>query len=276
MTTPMVFVEVGGGPGSVVRLVGAAYHYLARVVRVKPGERIRLSDAQGASAVGEVMVVDGESIAVRVLEAVPPGTRLFDLTLVVSLLKQSRSDDVVAAAAELGVARLIFTSMERSVVRLVPERAERKDRGGKGELRARPNGAARATAADERSGSGRSGSGRLERLARVALEAARQVGQPLLPVLETASGLDEALDRVSGAPIYFLWENGGEPLTTLDLVGVRSASCFVGPEGGWGDAEVELLLLRGAIPLRLHGPAYRAGTATLAASVLFLHRAGAL
>jgi len=238
VTVPMVYAEWSGGPGVRVVLSGPAHHYLAHVVRVEVGSRVRLSDAGGRGAQARVVRIAAADIEVEVEQVEESTGSNLRVSLLVSHLKQGGSEEIVAAAAELGVERIIVTAMERSV--------------------ARPNAAVG------------------ERLGRVAREVARKVGRTWVTTVETAGNLDDALNRVAGCPLYFLSHESGREVGELALRRGGPVAVAVGPEGGWSRAEEELLRLRSAIPVRLRGPAYRARTAAVAAAVLFLHHGGDL
>lgn len=114
-STPRLFLDrpLGIGP---VQVDGQAAHYLAGVMRVKPGDPVRLFDdvtgewlAIVAAAGKRDLTLDiTEQLAVR--EAVP------DLWLVAAPLKKGRVDWMAEKACELGVARYVPVITRRTVV----------------------------------------------------------------------------------------------------------------------------------------------------------------
>lgn len=114
-STPRLFLDrpLGIGP---VQVDGPAAHYLAGVMRVKPGDPVRLFDdvtgewlAIVAAAGKRDLTLDiTEQLAVR--EAVP------DLWLVAAPLKKGRVDWMAEKACELGVARYVPVITRRTVV----------------------------------------------------------------------------------------------------------------------------------------------------------------
>jgi 16S rRNA (uracil1498-N3)-methyltransferase len=238
MTVPTWYLEKLPGAGERLRLTGRAHHYLVRVLRTCAGEGVRLCDGSGNRAVARVAAVDDQGLdaVVERLEMLPP--RRFELTMVASPLKRKGTEFLAARCAELGVDRLVLARMDRSIARLEDDR--------------------------------------LDRLERVAAEAARQVGQPEVTKISVAGSLTNAVDANCGGRLCFLWEDGGEDLRELGLAESEGAVCVVGPEGGFSEREVALLQSKGATPVFFRGAAYKAATAAVVGAVLFLYSGGRL
>ena len=91
-----------------------------------------------------------------------------------------------------------------------------------------------------------------ERLQRIALEAAKQSGRGIIPEIGKMTDLESALKTAPGKKILF-YEGGGEALGTLVSPDEAEVSVFIGPEGGFDAAEVQLAKQYGATPATL-GP----------------------
>ena len=99
-----------------------AAHHLFRVLRLRPGEAVTVTDGRGAwrecrVADGEVLVADGE------IRTEPP--RHDPLTVAFAIPKRDRPDWVVQKLTELGVGRIVLLHADRSVVRWDGSRADR-------------------------------------------------------------------------------------------------------------------------------------------------------
>lgn len=165
-------------------------HHLERVLRLRRGDALTVSDGAGAwvpCRFGDELEVAGE----RQVEQ----RRLPELVLGFAPVKGDRPEWVVQKATELGVDRIIVLRAERSVVRWDGHRAERQ----------------------------------IERLAKVAREAAMQCRRCHLPALDGVAGIDDLAGRAGVVRA----EMGGDP-PTLDRPFV-----LVGPEGGWSTGEVD-------------------------------------
>jgi len=129
------------------------------------------------------------------------------LTIAQALPKGEKIDEIVRACTEIGVARFIFFSSERTVVKWDEKKT-----------------------AD-----------RLRRLQTIAREAAELSFRTRIPVLEWAPGLKAVLDKEPEATV--LSEVEGLP-RYLEPKGT-SMTLVVGPEGGWAPRELALIGDRG-------------------------------
>jgi 16S rRNA (uracil1498-N3)-methyltransferase len=115
-----------------------------------------------------------------------------------ALVKGSRPELIVAKLTELGMDRIVPVEAARSVVRWEPDRA----------------------------------AGHLERLRRVAREAAMQSRRAWLPEVLPAATLADLVAAEGGDRLALAEPGGGAPSLDRPVV-------LVGPEGGWTDAELE-------------------------------------
>ena len=143
------------------------------------------------------------------------------LTVAFAVPKGDRPELIVQKLTELGIDRIVPIRSDRSVVAWDGERAGKH----------------------------------VERLRRVAREAAMQSRRVWLPVVDPLTAFDafDAIDRSATA----LAEPGGEALDgSIETV-------LVGPEGGWSEAE----LARGVRRVSLGSTVLRVDTAAIAAAV---------
>jgi 16S rRNA (uracil1498-N3)-methyltransferase len=198
-------------------------HHLFRSLRLRPGETVSVSDGNGRWRLCRVGGGRGDP---RLEEAgpiaeVPRPTPA--LTVGFALTKGGRPEQVVQKLTELGVDRLVPLVTARSVVRW-----------------------SQANAA-----------GHLERLRRVAREAAMQSRLAYLPEVLAVHDLTEVADRWPHGELAMA-HPGGRPIS------LEWHTVLVGPEGGWDPAELASGLARVDLgPTRL-----RAETAAVAAGVL--------
>ena len=123
-SAPRLFVHVPLTQGVPVLIEGTQAHYLARVMRVAPGDAVVLCDdltgewACRVTEAGKREVVVVPEIHSRAREEVP------DFWLVPALLKKDRFDTVLEKATELGAARIQPVITRRCVAdKLNAERA---------------------------------------------------------------------------------------------------------------------------------------------------------
>ena len=195
-------------------------HHLGRVLRLRAGETVSASDGRGAwrPCTWTGAGDGGLAPAGEVERVAAPAPAI---TVAFAPVKGDRPEWVVQKLTEVGVDRIVVLAAARSVVRWEGERAAKQ----------------------------------VERLARVAREAAMQSRRVWLPSVE---GVVPFADAAGWAGGVALAEPGGAP-PSLDRPVV-----LVGPEGGWSADE-----LGAEVPRVDLGPTVlRAETAAVAAGVL--------
>jgi 16S rRNA (uracil1498-N3)-methyltransferase len=213
-------------------LTEEARHYLRDVLRLEPGETVELFDGRGAAWDARVEPgFEGLALSAR-REAGPTGPAIH---LLFALAKGEKCDLVVQKATELGAARLVPFSAERSVVVLDAAK----------------------------------GAERAERWRRIAEEASRQCGRADVPEVAAPLTLAAALASVpAGFRAVVLHGEGGAPLGALGLTGAPGVAAVVGPEGGLTPAELQACQAAGARRATLGPRTLRAETAGIAVVAL--------
>jgi len=211
-----------------VVLDGSHARQIAVVLRMKAGDEVTLV-AGGLEALAVLETVAPDRVVARIRERGGASTESrVALTLGLPLLRGDRSEEVVEAVTQLGVARVLPYVSTRSVVRALGD-AKRQ---------------------------------RWERIARESAETARRGQAPAIGTLRTWDELFGVLPR----PILVAWE-GEHELRLRDAIprDVPELSLVVGPEGGLSDQEVDVARENGAIVVSLGTRNLRAETAAIAA-----------
>jgi len=209
-------------PGDVVTLPEEEAEHLTRVLRLKPGDALRVFNGHGSEFDAIVDEAGRRGVRVRVYAVAQsaPEPRVA-ITLAQAVLKADKMDDVVRDATMLGVAEIQPVMTARTE-------------------------ATRASLAR---------SARRERWERIAISSAKQCGRATVPRVFEPINFDELVDALGRMllplPGLMLVEPSAAAETTpaseLDLSPQRGATVLIGPEGGWTAAEVE----RGASVCRL-------------------------
>jgi len=211
-----------------VTIDGAHARQIAVVLRMSPGDEITLV-AGGSEATAVLETIEPDHVVARIRERAGAMTEpRVALTLALPLLRGDRSEEVVEAVTQLGVAKIVPYVSQRSVVRALGD-AKRE---------------------------------RWERIARESAETARRGMAPSLGTVRTWEELFEVLPR----PIVVAWE-GERELALRDALpkDVPELSLVVGPEGGLTDEEIALARQNDAIVVSLGRRNLRAETAAVAA-----------
>lgn len=96
-------------------------HHVFRVLRVKPGETVTVTDGAGRWRVCRA----GDHEIEPVGDVREVARRARPLTVACTIPKQDRPEWIVQKLTELGIDRIVLLHAERSVVRWNPERADR-------------------------------------------------------------------------------------------------------------------------------------------------------
>jgi 16S rRNA (uracil1498-N3)-methyltransferase len=211
---------------------GAEGRHAVDVLRLEPGERVRVGDGQGAVAEGEVVAAgpQGLRVAVSARFEVPAPQPAF--VLVQALPKGDRGPLAVDLATELGVDRIVPWTAARCVTRW------REDRVAKGVAKWRA--AARA--------------------------ASKQSRRPRVPEVTEPMSTREVCGLLAEADLaVVLHEQARRPMAGLTVPSSGTVAVVVGPEGGLTDGEVVAFRAAGAEPARLGPEVLRTSTAGAAA-----------
>lgn len=276
------FIEQGAGRDGRVAITGTDARHISRVLRLAPGNVIEAVDGAGRElrimldSVGDSCVA-GAVVSESVRSLALPGV---EFVLMQALPKGDKMDFIVQKATELGVARFVPVLTERCVARPEPDAALR----------------------------------RVERWSRIAAEAAKQCGMGRAPEVGGILSLGDALSafmaggagssgctgrtgraggdvRTGGAgardnskscsALLFPWELATgvalrDALAALDLSGVARLGVVIGPEGGFGREEAEMIISCGAIPVSLGRRILRTETAGLVVAAVVMYELGEL
>ena len=174
-------------------------HHLSRVLRLQSGEAVTASDGAGKwrSCTWTANGLQPESAIEQDPSPEPP------IAVGFAIPKGDRPEWIVQKLTEVGVDRVIPLLTSRSVVRWAGDKATRN----------------------------------VDRLRRVAREAAMQSRRAWLPVVEEVTTLSDLIARAPN-DVALAHPGGRQPTLTHTVV-------LIGPEGGWSPYEVESRALVG-------------------------------
>ena len=227
-------------------ITGPDVNHIKNVLRLKPGDEISVRTGQDEREYryGIEEYTDPEVICrLRFVKEsdveLPVKVYLFQ-----GLPKSDKMDLIVQKAVELGAAEIIPVQMRRSVARLEGAKIAKKT----------------------------------QRWQTIAEAAAKQSRRAVVPMVREPMTMEEAVrfaeqnTDVRLLP-YELQEADGSTREVMDGIREGSAvSIFIGPEGGFDPAEVELAREAGVVPISLGKRILRTETAALVAlSFLIYH-----
>jgi 16S rRNA (uracil1498-N3)-methyltransferase len=207
-----------------IRLTQEQEHYLYRVVRLSKGDRFVALDGKGQS-----WLVQLTETAPTILESITDNTELaVNITLIVALPKNG-FDEVVRCCTEIGVARIIPVTSDRTI----PKPSLHK----------------------------------LQRWQKIAREAAEQAERLIVPEIEPVLPFSAAVLQQGAADCY-IGVTRHRVNHLLDCLKEQKQNKIVmatGPEGGWTEKEIEQAIAAGFQPFSLGVRILRAVTAPIVA-----------
>ncbi len=235
-SAPRLFVAGPLAAGAAVRIEGNPAHYLARVMRVAPGDAVILCDDMTGEWAARVADAGKRDVLLEVAEKLRERETVPDLWLCPALLKKDRFDLILEKATELGAARIQPLVTRRCV-------------------------------ADKLN---------LERALAITTEAAEQCARTALPALADPVKLDALLASwPNDRALFFADENGGEPAAEAFAAHTGPAAILTGPEGGFDEAERAAIRAHPAArPITLGPRILRGETAAIAALAAWMATAG--
>src|SRR3954452_19974171 len=127
MSLPVHWVEslAGVRPGDVVSVDGDAAHHAAAVRRLRPGERLVVTDGAGTTVAGTVAETAKRHLTVSADQVEHVGEPVPRITVVQAVPKGDRGELAVEVLTEIGVATIVPWATSRSVAVWKGERAEK-------------------------------------------------------------------------------------------------------------------------------------------------------
>lgn len=228
-----------------VILKGTEAHHLKNVLRKKAGDAVFLFDGKGNEYRTEIKKLGNNEIELKVLSKTQKDIEpKIKINLYQSIPKLKKFDFIVEKSTELGVSKIIPVISERTVYNVAAERSSAK----------------------------------LSRWQKIALSASKQCGRTVIPEISSVMNFDNAVKSVIAANVaaeqssaktcsLIFWEC--EQNLTLKKVlsslisHIASLNLFIGPEGGFSNAEIDLAKKNNIISVSLGKRILRAETAPI-------------
>ena len=218
-----------------IRVVGSDVNHMKNVLRMKAGEEVWISDGEEKEYHCEITCFEDEEAVLKILEALESEYELPNkIYLFQGLPKGDKMELIIQKAVELGVHEIIPVEMKRCVVKLDAKKADKK----------------------------------IARWQQISESAAKQSKRMLIPEVHSVMTYKEAMKYAAELDVALVpYELAKGMKETRELISAiqpgQSVGIFIGPEGGFEEAEIELALESGAKPITLGKRILRTETAGL-------------
>ncbi len=229
-----LFIDQPLQVGHSATLSEAAANHAVRVLRLREGDAVTLFNGDGHDYSGQILLGKREARVQIDSAAAIDNESPLAITLVQAIARGEKMDLILQKATELGVARVLPVTSDRTEVKLDEDRADK----------------------------------RILHWQRVLESACEQCGRAQIPQIESPLTLERAARLLADETDtkLVLHPEGGRPLSQIDCG--ESVSIAIGPEGGFSDRDLAVLDQAGFQRITLGPRVLRtetAGLATLAA-----------
>ncbi len=227
---PRLYCDAALSPGATVTLSERAAGHLA-ALRLKVGDGVTLFNGDGFESSAEIARIGrrGATATVKRREAVSRESPLV-VRLAQGICAADRMDLVLQKATELGVESIVPVTTTRSIVRLSPERRERRETHWQN----------------------------------VVIAACEQCGRNRIPKVEAIVPFTRFIADVPPTGTRILLAPDGA-VVLREIALTAPVWVLIGPEGGLAPGEREIAVTSGFVPVRFGPRVLRTETAPLAA-----------
>ena len=223
------------------RITGEEAQHISRVLRMKKGDAVTLCDGEGTFYEAKLSDFSDKEVIAEILSSrsaeTEPGVKP---TIFQGVPKNPKLETIVQKATELGVVRIVPVDTLRAVAKL--------DKTAK-----------------------------IDRLRKIAREAAKQSKRGIVPAVTESMSFKEAVKLAAEADLAIIpYEEETEVSLKKALLGKspKTVSIMIGPEGGFEKDEILLAKEHGITSVTLGKRILRTETAPIAVSAAVLYELG--
>lgn len=204
------FVEEEQVNGENAYISGSDVNHIVNVLRMKIGEELLISVKGDWDYLCKIEEIENDRVNLKLLESMEQRELPIKLTLLQGIPKSDKLEMIIQKATELGVSNIIPVKTNRVVVKI-----EEKKQASK-----------------------------VARWNAIAQSAAKQSKRSIIPKVLNPQTLDNALEIVKDYGVKLLpYENADGIKKTKDILNSldskNNIAVFIGPEGGFEEAEVK-------------------------------------
>ena len=204
------FVEEKQVNGENAYISGSDVNHIVNVLRMKIGEELLISVKGDWDYLCKIEEIESDRVNLKVLESMEQRELPIKLTLLQGIPKSDKLEMIIQKAIELGVSEIIPVKTNRVVVKIDEKKTQAK----------------------------------VNRWNAIAESAAKQSKRSIIPKVLKPQTIDNALEIVKDYGVKLLpYENADGIKKTKDILNSldskNNIAVFIGPEGGFEEAEVK-------------------------------------
>ena len=204
------FVEEEQVKGVNAYISGSDVNHIVNVLRMKIGEELLISVKGDWDYLCKIEEIENDRVNLKLLESMEQRELPIKLTLLQGIPKSDKLEMIIQKAIELGVSEIIPVKTNRVVVRIDEKKTQAK----------------------------------VNRWNAIAESAAKQSKRSIIPKVLKPQTIDNALEIVKDYGVKLLpYENADGIKKTKDILNSldskNNIAVFIGPEGGFEEAEVK-------------------------------------
>lgn len=228
------YCEANNVSGHQITITGSDVNHIKNVLRMRIGEELMVCDGTGMEYTCQIEEFPAGEVKLSIQRAEKASTELpVRLKLYQGLPKKDKMELIIQKAVELGAMEIIPVMTKRCIVKLEDDKKEAK---------------------------------KLERWQAIAESAAKQSGRGIIPTVSRVMNYKEAIKAACTEGMTLIPYELAEGMKSLKEAAEKAStqqviSVFIGPEGGFEEAEVEFAKENGVIPVSLGKRILRTETA---------------
>lgn len=232
------FVKSEQIENDIIKITGQDVNHIVNVLRLKKDEEIQIcNEDTSQNYIAQIIEYNKEKVTCNVIKKLDTTVETnVNITVYQGLPKADKMELIIQKTTEVGVKKIVPVAMERSIVKLTGKDENKK----------------------------------IERWQKIAEVAAKQSKRDIIPKIENVIKISELYKQIKEYDLFIVAYEDEKQLSLKELLKqndkAENIAVLIGPEGGIGCQEIELLKQNGAIVITLGNRILRTETAPIVIS----------
>lgn len=237
---PRFFVNESEINDHTIKVMGDNFNHITNVLRYKVGDEITISDGNGMDYLCIIKAINKDDIITNIVDIISNDAEpSIQVTLYQALPKADKMELIIQKCIEIGVTKIVPVVTEHTIVNISNKESKK-----------------------------------LARWNKIAESAAKQCGRGIIPIVDNVATFKEAIkDSTKLDKVIIPYEREKENSLKSIIKDFKGSNIgiFIGPEGGFSNAEINLAIDNGVQPITLGKRILRTETAGMVTLAILLH-----